>query len=246
MRPPGLPFWRDHFCCLGRPTSTCRAAPIPTKSNTDPNSARRPGPSRCRPRAAARVAAVLRRLANMPAEGWFAGDLHIHRPPADMPVLVLSSDIQIAPVITLVESPRPPGNRTAIRPAGQDEIRVGKDHFMTSLAGEDEREGGGCSTLAWNGRCLSDTRRRIPVAAAFCRAGPRSRRPGSTSRNRSGGTCRCGWPAARWIPSSWPTITCAGANTTRARPGANPRRPRPAAAERERLLGRRRFTISSQ
>ena len=90
-----------------------------------------------------RVAAVLRRLANLPAEGWYAGDLHIHRPPADMAVLVLSSDIQIAPVITWWNHRSRRENAPQIgQRAGQGEIRVGKDHFYDVLAGEDEREGG--------------------------------------------------------------------------------------------------------
>jgi hypothetical protein len=85
------------------------------------------------------VAAVLTRIADMPAEGWYAGDLHIHRSTADIPLLMRANDLHVAPVITWWN------HRSAwvVKDApGQNVFRVDKDRFYDIRAGEDEREGG--------------------------------------------------------------------------------------------------------
>jgi hypothetical protein len=51
------------------------------------------------------VAAALRqvrrqRWMNMPARGWWSGDLHVHRTPAEMPLLLEAAGLHFAPVIT--------------------------------------------------------------------------------------------------------------------------------------------------
>ena len=43
---------------------------------------------------------TLERFVDMKKEGWWSGDLHIHRPPADIPLLMLAQDLHVAPVIT--------------------------------------------------------------------------------------------------------------------------------------------------
>jgi hypothetical protein len=143
VQPRGLPFWRDHFCCLGSANVDVPPGAYTYEVEHGPEFRPAAGAVTVPAKGRGRVAAVLRRLANLPAEGWFAGDLHIHRPPAEMPVLVLSGDIQIAPVITWWNRRSRRENAPQIgQPAGQGEIRVGKDHFYDVLAGEDEREGG--------------------------------------------------------------------------------------------------------
>ncbi len=143
VRPRGLPFWRDHFCCLGSANVNVPPGAYSYEIEHGPEFRPTAGAVTVPAKGRGRVVAVLRRLANLPAEGWFAGDLHIHRPPADMAVLVLSSDIQIAPVITWWNHRSRRENAPQIgQRAGQGEIRVGKDHFYDVLAEEDEREGG--------------------------------------------------------------------------------------------------------
>ena len=69
---------------------------------------------------------------------------------------------------------------------------------------------------------ITGAAREYPVAAEVRRGGPQARRAsGSTSRSRSGGTCRSGWRAGRSIRSGWPTTTCAATRCTRARRGAS-------------------------
>lgn len=43
---------------------------------------------------------TLQRWIDMMAKGWWAGDLHVHRSPEDMPALMAAADLQFAPTIT--------------------------------------------------------------------------------------------------------------------------------------------------
>ncbi len=44
--------------------------------------------------------ARLSRWTDMSARGWWSGDLHVHRAPADMPALMEAADLNLAPTIT--------------------------------------------------------------------------------------------------------------------------------------------------
>lgn len=48
----------------------------------------------------ARVALEIRRFHDMNARGWYAGDLHVHREPGEMPLLMRAEELSIAPTIT--------------------------------------------------------------------------------------------------------------------------------------------------
>ncbi|MCL5744296.1 MAG: CehA/McbA family metallohydrolase [Acidobacteria bacterium] len=48
----------------------------------------------------ARVALEIRRFHDMNAHGWYAGDLHVHREPGEMPLLMRAEELSIAPTIT--------------------------------------------------------------------------------------------------------------------------------------------------
>src|SRR5438128_2651153 len=43
---------------------------------------------------------TLRRLADLASEGWWSGELHVHRPLADVELLMQAEDLHVAPVIT--------------------------------------------------------------------------------------------------------------------------------------------------
>ena len=42
----------------------------------------------------------LRRWIDMPRQGWWPADLHVHREPADVPLLMRAADVHLAPVLT--------------------------------------------------------------------------------------------------------------------------------------------------
>jgi hypothetical protein len=143
VRPPGLPFWRDHFSCLGSAEIDLLPGRYTYEIERGPEFRRVAGSVAVLASGRTPVGAVLRRLADMPAEGWYAGDLHIHRPVADMPILVRADDIHMAPVITWWNHRGKWTARSELaRRLGAGEIQVDKDHFYDVTAGEDEREGG--------------------------------------------------------------------------------------------------------
>ena len=81
----------------------------------------------------------LKRISDLAAEGWYSGDLHVHRPLKDVPLLMRAEDLYVAPVITW-------WNRTNLWrdqqiPADLLGREEGK-RFYPLMSGEDEREGG--------------------------------------------------------------------------------------------------------
>ncbi len=81
----------------------------------------------------------LERYVDMRREGWWSGDLHIHRDPQDIDLLTRAEDLHIAPVITwwnrrnLWAKKSPPNPLVRHLPG---------DRWIDVMAGEDERAGG--------------------------------------------------------------------------------------------------------
>ncbi|HUF64242.1 MAG TPA: CehA/McbA family metallohydrolase [Verrucomicrobiales bacterium] len=76
---------------------------------------------------------------SLAAEGWYAGDLHVHRAPADMPALMRAADLHVASVITWWNETNPWRETVPQDPAV---IPVDGMRWFHVLAGEDERRGG--------------------------------------------------------------------------------------------------------
>ena len=85
------------------------------------------------------VDVTLMRIANLRKEGWFCGDLHVHRAPSDMKLLMQAEDLDFAPVITWWNSRSVWQNQSI--PA-ETTVKFDKHRIYTVMAGEDEREGG--------------------------------------------------------------------------------------------------------
>ncbi len=89
-----------------------------------------------------REKAELSRWFNMNARGWYSGDLHNHRNWREMPEILLSEDLNLAPTITnwvfisRTISLQPPANMSAIR-------RVDATHVYSIYDSEIERNGEG-------------------------------------------------------------------------------------------------------
>jgi hypothetical protein len=68
----------------------------------------------------------LGRIYDMNQRGWYSGDLHIHRSPEEMPLLLLAEDLNVGPTITRhVGGPRtsvPPFPATALAPVDATHI----------------------------------------------------------------------------------------------------------------------------
>jgi hypothetical protein len=81
----------------------------------------------------------LERLANMTAEGWWSGDLHVHRPLKEIELLMRAEDLHVAPVITWWNNQNLWTNQT---PPERLLVRFDRNRWYHIMGGEDEREGG--------------------------------------------------------------------------------------------------------
>jgi hypothetical protein len=139
VRPRGLPFWHDHFVCPG--SVELDLAPGQYRYEIDR------GPEYFLTTGAVVVVANepqsmtnrLRRLVNPAREGWWSGDLHVHRPPEDIELLMQAEDLHVAPVITWWNVQNPWRNHP---PPANPLVRFDGDRFYHLMGGEDERAGG--------------------------------------------------------------------------------------------------------
>ncbi len=135
-----LPFWRDHFVCPGTVQLELAAGAYSYEIERGPEYSQATGRVEvARGRTSAELVQI-KRLANLPAAGWWPGELHVHRPVAEIELLMQAEDLHVAPVITwwnnrnLWTNQDPPPDRQLHVFDGQRTYHV--------MAGEDEREGG--------------------------------------------------------------------------------------------------------
>lgn len=108
----------------------------------------------------------LYRWINMAERGWYSGDLHIHRPIADMEHLIRAEDLNVAPVITVWNDwhywNEYPDNKV---------IEVDKTHAYGILTQEDERKGGAVLMFSLNAPVdLGLAGEWYPPSFAYCRS----------------------------------------------------------------------------
>ena len=134
--PAGFPGFHDHFAFPGRGTLELPAGRYTYEVERGPEFTPVFGSvmlSREREREAVRV--QLKRLVDMGREGWFSGDLHIHRSFGDIDLLTRAEDLRVAPVITW-------GNEGTSATAHGAVTALDGGRFADPTAGEDERFGG--------------------------------------------------------------------------------------------------------
>jgi hypothetical protein len=140
-----LPYWNDHFICDGKATVNVPPGKYTYHVERGPEYTRATGIVIARATTGADapgnqpIQCQLDRIADMAAEGWYSGDLHIHRPVEQLAAHMAAEDLHIAPVITWWN------NQNLWREAGPptDPLRqAGRGRWYEVLAGEDERGGG--------------------------------------------------------------------------------------------------------
>jgi hypothetical protein len=110
----------------------------------------------------------LRRLTDLKGEGWWSGETHVHRPLADIELLMTAEDLHVATVTTWWNNTNPWSGQTL----PDDPIRnFGESGFYEMLAGEDERGGG---ALLYSGLReplpIAGSQREFPPSTQFLRA----------------------------------------------------------------------------
>jgi hypothetical protein len=81
----------------------------------------------------------LKRAADLPAEGWWSGDLDVRRPRRDIEQAMQAEDLHIAPLITWSEQK---SDWTKAKPPADPITRFDGNRFVHLLAGADQRNGG--------------------------------------------------------------------------------------------------------
>lgn len=113
--PPGFPVWHDHFTIPGETTLPLAAGEYAYEVERGPEYSAAQGRLSSPANGTETVVATLNRLANLAAEGWYAGDTHVHRPLEDIELLMRGEDLHLAEVVTWwndanlwSQRPRPP------------------------------------------------------------------------------------------------------------------------------------------
>ncbi|MCP5517844.1 MAG: CehA/McbA family metallohydrolase [Verrucomicrobiales bacterium] len=168
VRPPGLPFWNDHFATDGRSEFPLPAGLYRYELDRGPEFHVARGERVVRDGETATLSARLERIADLPAEGWWSGETHVHRDRAEIPLLMRTADLHLAEVVTWWNETNPwtDANMPATPVLHFDEHR-----FADVLAGEDERNGG---ALLFFGRrtplAITGSQREYPPSMRFLRA----------------------------------------------------------------------------
>jgi hypothetical protein len=139
VQPPGLPFWYDHFACTGCVPLQLAAGEYTYAIERGPEYTSARGRFVVPAATPQTISVALRRLADLAAEGWWSGDLHVHRWLDVIGQLMQAEDLHVAPVTTWWNNHGPWATTPLpVKPL----MQFSGDRFAYALAGEDERGGG--------------------------------------------------------------------------------------------------------
>ena len=139
IQPPNVPFWKDHFVFPGKIILSLSPGNYTFEMERGPEYRIRTGYFIIEPNASDNKQVEMQRFVNMKQEGWWSGDLHIHRAEKEIPLLMQAEDLHIAPVITWWNKNNPWTSKAIPTPVLKT---AGTDRYYHLLAGEDERQGG--------------------------------------------------------------------------------------------------------
>jgi hypothetical protein len=138
VKSPAYPSWNDHFVCDGLAKLDLPPGPYRFQVEKGPEHSVHAQEVDVVAGDVKKVVVELKRLLRMSAEGWWSGELHVHRPLKDVELLMRAEDLHVAPVITW-------WNNTDLW-LGKELppllVKFDGDRFYHVMGGEDEREGG--------------------------------------------------------------------------------------------------------
>ena len=134
-----LPFFNDHFVCPGKVQLDLSAGNYSYEVEHGPEYLMRTGSVMVTAGLTQSLALKLERLADLAAEGWWSGDLHVHRPVEDIELLMQAEDLHVAPVMTWWNARNEWRDK---KPPAALLVQFDRNRFYHLMAGEDEREGG--------------------------------------------------------------------------------------------------------
>jgi hypothetical protein len=137
-QPKQFPFWRDHFVCPGEAKLDLAPGIYTVEVERGPEFSAYRTNFAVAEGMATNITAALQRLVDLTSEGWWSGELHVHRPIADAELLMRAEDLHVAPFITWWNRQNLWSNTPPANPLRQFD----GNRFVHLLGGEDEREGG--------------------------------------------------------------------------------------------------------
>lgn len=160
----GLPAWKDHFVCDGRVALELAPGVFRYVIERGPEYASVSGRLEVAG-APLRVTNRLTRLADLAREGWWSGETHVHRPLADIELLMRAEDLHVAGVQTWWNNANP--WRTNALPTNTI-VRFDGNRFYDLMSGEDERGGGALLYFGLNQPLpIAGSKREYPSAMRF-------------------------------------------------------------------------------
>jgi hypothetical protein len=137
VRHPELPYWFDHFVCPGNVKLQLEAGKYTIEIERGPEFSR--AAHSFEVTESFKLETALERLVDLTNEGWWSGDLHVHRPVEAMEMLMRAEDLHVAPVITWWNKQN---LWTKKKLPADPLVRFDGNRYYHVMAGEDEREGG--------------------------------------------------------------------------------------------------------
>jgi hypothetical protein len=141
---PGLPAWaadRD-FCCDGGFDADVPAGRAQLAVERGPEWLAHSEEFEIEAGSSRTVEVKLSRWIDMNARGWYSGDLHVHRAPQDMPLLVAAEDLNVAPDLTVWNQRVVPVREPYLLDVAERGPEAKRPRFVQLMNQEDERFGG--------------------------------------------------------------------------------------------------------
>jgi hypothetical protein len=162
------PFWKDHFVFEGQITLDLRPGRYTFEMERGPEYRVRTGHFTIERTSRDGKTVDMPRFVNMAEEGWWSGDLHIHRPPEEIELLMKADDLHMAPVITWWNEKNHWDGREKPK---ELLVRFDENRLYRLMAGEDERGGGALLYFGLDEPLpIAGAEREFPSSAAFLRA----------------------------------------------------------------------------
>lgn len=139
VRPKGSVYWHDHFVIDGSITLELRRGHYVFELERGLEYKTFQGHFEIKHHAEDEETIELVRFADLASEGWYAGDLHIHRKPKQIELLMRTEGLHVAPVISWWNAM---GKYQSLGVTQQGPKRSNDNRYYDVRAGEDEREGG--------------------------------------------------------------------------------------------------------
>ena len=139
VKPLHLSFWRDHFVCRGVAELELSLGEYTYEIERGPEWSTAAGELTIDSNDHAAHVIQLKPLINMAQEGWWSGELHVHRPVDEIELLMRAEDLHVAPVITWWNRQSYWTNKA---PPAIALTKFDGNRFYHVMGGEDERDGG--------------------------------------------------------------------------------------------------------